>query len=145
LGHDVYISEIQRALTSNAEPWTAFVDYLRRIVTANTLGLTVRLAGTFTLTAEQMALAERMQSLCIELFELFERLKASGALRSGITDLHIDFLLEFLAEIRFENAERSAELGSAISRSSSTASAMSTRPRCRISRLPGMNKSCDGS
>jgi hypothetical protein len=145
LGHDVYISEIQRALTSNAEPWTAFVDYLRRIVTANTLGLTVRLAGTFTLTAEQMALAERMQSLCIELFELFERLKASGALRSGITDLHIDFLLEFLAKIRFENAERSAELGSTISRSSSTASAMSTRPRCRISRLPGMNKSCDGS
>jgi hypothetical protein len=118
---------------------------LRRIVTANTLGLTVRLAGTFTLTAEQMALAERMQSLCIELFELFERLKASGALRSGITDLHIDFLLEFLAKIRFENAERSAELGSTISRSSSTASAMSTRPRCRISRLPGMNKSCDGS
>ncbi len=106
-GQDVYIAEVERALASDSEPWEAFVDYLRRIVAASTHGLTVRLAGTFTPTAEQFALAERMQALSIE---LVERVRATGALRADITHLDIDFLLEFLAAVKLGDAERSAEL-----------------------------------
>ena len=106
-GQDVYIAEVERALASDSEPWEAFVDYLRRIVAASTHGLTVRLAGTFTPTAEQFALAERMQALSIE---LVERVRATGALRADITHLDIDFLLEFLAAVKLGGAERSAEL-----------------------------------
>jgi AcrR family transcriptional regulator len=106
-GQDVYIAEVERALASDSEPWEAFVDYLRRIVAASTHGLTVRLAGTFTPTAEQFALAERMQALSIE---LVERVRATGALRADITHLDIDLLLEFLAAVKFGDAERSAEL-----------------------------------
>src|SRR5260370_11890295 len=106
-GQDVYIAEVERALASDSEPWEAFVDYLRRIVAASTHGLTVRLAGTFTPTAEQFALAERMQALSIE---LIERVRATGALRADITHLDIDFLLEFLAAVKLADAERGPDL-----------------------------------
>jgi len=76
-------------------------------VAANTHGLTVRLAGTFVPTAEQLALAEEMQALAIE---LFERVRATGLLRDDVTYLDIEFLLEFLASVRLGNASRTADL-----------------------------------
>src|ERR1700746_1794971 len=66
-GQEIYLTEIKRALPSDDEPWDAFTGFLRRIVAANTHGLTVRLAGTFVPTAEQLALAEEMRSLGDEL------------------------------------------------------------------------------
>jgi AcrR family transcriptional regulator len=106
-GQEIYLTEIRRALASDAEPWEAFTGFLRRIVAANTHGLTVRLAGTFVPTDEQLALAEEMRALSIE---LFERVRAAGLLRDDITYLDVEFLLEFLAAIRLGDASRSAEL-----------------------------------
>jgi Transcriptional regulator len=106
-GQEIYLTEIKRALASGDEPWEAFTGFLRRIVAANTHGLTVRLAGTFVPTAEQLALAEEMQALAIE---LFERVRATGLLRDDVTYLDIEFLLEFLASVRLGNASRTAEL-----------------------------------
>jgi AcrR family transcriptional regulator len=106
-GQEIYLTEIKRALASDDEPWEAFTGFLRRIVAANTHGLTVRLAGTFVPTAEQLALAEEMQALAIE---LFERVRATGLLRDDVTYLDIEFLLEFLASVRLGNANRTAEL-----------------------------------
>src|SRR5215469_9050038 len=94
-GQEVYLAEIRRALASDAEPWDAFTGFLRRIVAANTHGLTVRLAGTFAPTAEQLALAEEMRALGDE---LFERVRAAGLLRDDVTFLDIGFLMELLAE-----------------------------------------------
>ena len=106
-GQEIYLTEIKRALASDDEPWEAFTGFLRRIVAANTHGLTVRLAGTFVPTAEQLALAEEMQALAIE---LFERVRATGLLRDDVTYLDIEFLLEFLASVKLGNASRTAEL-----------------------------------
>ena len=106
-GQEIYLTEIKRALASGDEPWEAFTRFLRRIVAANTHGLTVRLAGTFVPTAEQLALAEEMQALAIE---LFERVRATGLLRDDVTYLDVEFLLEFLASVRLGNASRTAEL-----------------------------------
>ena len=106
-GQEIYLTEIRRALASDDEPWEAFTGFLRRIVAANTHGLTVRLAGTFVPTAEQLALAEEMQALAIE---LFERVRATGLLRDDVTYLDIEFLLEFLASVKLGNASRTAEL-----------------------------------
>jgi AcrR family transcriptional regulator len=106
-GQEIYLTEIRRALASDDEPWEAFTGFLRRIVAANTHGLTVRLAGTFTPTAEQLALAEEMRALGME---LFERVRATGLLRDGITYLDVEFLLEFLASVKLGNAGRTAEL-----------------------------------
>ena len=106
-GQETYLAEIRRALASDAEPWEAFTEFLRRIVAANTHGLTVRLAGTFVPTDEQLALAEQMQALGIE---LFERVRATGLLRDDVTYLDVEFLLEFLAGVKLGDAKRTAEL-----------------------------------
>jgi AcrR family transcriptional regulator len=106
-GQEVYLAEIRRALDSGDEPWEAFSGFLRRIVAANTHGLTTRLAGTFTPTEEQFALAEQMRSLSIE---LFERARGSGMLRDDVTYLDVEYLLEFLADVKLGDASRSAEL-----------------------------------
>jgi AcrR family transcriptional regulator len=106
-GQEIYLTEIRRALASDAEPWEAFTGFLRRIVAANTHGLTVRLAGTFVPSAEQLALAEQMQALGIE---LFERARATGLLRDDVTYLDVEFLLEFLANVKLGDAARTAEL-----------------------------------
>src|SRR5215831_7065717 len=106
-GQDIYLTEIKRALASDEEPWEAFTGFLRRIVAANTHGLTVRLAGTFTPTGEQLALAEEMQALGME---LFERARATGLLRDDVTYLDVEFMLEFLAGVKLGDAGRTAEL-----------------------------------
>jgi AcrR family transcriptional regulator len=106
-GQEIYLTEIKRALASDDGPWDAFTGFLRRIVAANTHGLTVRLAGTFVPTAEQLALAEEMQALAME---LFERVRATGLLRDDVTYLDVEFLLEFLASVKLGNAGRAAEL-----------------------------------
>jgi AcrR family transcriptional regulator len=106
-GQEIYLAEIRQALASDAEPWEAFTCFLRRIVAANTSGLTVRLAGMFVPTEEQMVLAEEMRRLGDE---LFERVRATGLLRGDVTFLDIGFLLELLAEVKLGDAGRTAEL-----------------------------------
>lgn len=106
-GQDVYLAEVERALASELPPWEAYVEFLERIVDADTHSLTVRLAGTFTPTAEHMVKAERMQALGAE---LFERTRASGAMRDGVTFLDVSYLLELIARSALGSPERTAEL-----------------------------------
>jgi len=106
-GQEIYLAEIRRALAADAEPWEAYTDFLRRIVAANTHGLTVRLAGMFVPSEEQMALAEKMQWLATE---MFERVRGTGLMRDDVTFLDVEFMLEFLAGFRLGDAARSAEL-----------------------------------
>lgn len=106
-GQQIYLTEIRRALASGDDPWAAWTGFLRRIVAASTHGLTVRLAGMFEPSNEQLALAEEMRSLAIE---LFERVRATGLLRDDVTFLDVEFLLEFLAGVKLGDASRTAEL-----------------------------------
>jgi hypothetical protein len=48
-----------------------------------------------------------MQALGIE---LFERVRATGLLRDDVTYLDVEFLLEFLANVKLGDAARTAEL-----------------------------------
>jgi AcrR family transcriptional regulator len=106
-GQEIYLAEIRRALAADTGPWEAYTEFLRRIVAANTHGLTVRLAGMFVPSEEQMALAEQMRTLAMQ---MFERVRAAGRLRDDVTFLDIEFMLEFLAGFRLGGAARSAEL-----------------------------------
>jgi AcrR family transcriptional regulator len=54
-GQLIYLAEARQALDSGGDPWQAFTGFPRRIVAANTHGLTVRLAGTFEPTADAAA------------------------------------------------------------------------------------------
>ena len=106
-GQDVYLAEVERALASDRAPWDAYVEFLERIVDADTHSLTTRLAGTFTPTAEHEAKAERMLALGVE---LFDRTRASGALRADVTFLDVAHLLELIAKSALGDPGRTAEL-----------------------------------
>ena len=106
-GQQVYLAEVQRALESGAQPWEAYTEFLRRIVEANTHGLTVRLAGMFEPSQEQLDLAEQMRTLGTE---LFTRAQAAGQLRDDVTFLDVEYMLEFLARVKLADASRTAEL-----------------------------------
>ena len=106
-GQQVYLAEVQRALESAARPWEAYTEFLRRIVEANTHGLTVRLAGMFEPSQEQLDLAEQMRTLGTE---LFARAQAAGQLRADVTFLDVEYMLEFLARVKLTDASRTAEL-----------------------------------
>lgn len=74
-----FVNATQAALADNRDTWTAFADYLRRLVDADTSSLTLALAGRFTPTPELIGLAERANELSNT---LFERIK--GLLRPGV-------------------------------------------------------------
>src|SRR5947209_15009797 len=47
-----YLAVVEEALADHADPWEAFVGFMRRAVDAETSALTVRLAGTFQPTGD---------------------------------------------------------------------------------------------
>ena len=106
-GQRIYLAEVQRALDSGADPWAAYTEFLRRIVVANTHGLTVRLAGMFAPSQEQLDLAEQMRTLGTQ---LFARAQAAGTLRDDVTFLDVEYMLEFLARVKLGDAGRTTEL-----------------------------------
>jgi AcrR family transcriptional regulator len=107
IGQRVYLDEVERALADDGDPWDAYVTFLNRIVEADTHSLTVSLAGGFTPTAEHMQAAERMRVLGTK---LFDRAKATGRLRRGVTFLDVAYLLEQLSSLRSPDSARTAEL-----------------------------------
>ena len=107
IGQEVYLEEVERALAASGDPWDAWVGWLQRIVAADTHALVVRLAGTFTPTPEHLERGKRMETLGMQ---LFDRTRAVGAFRQGLTFLDVNLLLELLSSMRFGDAGRSVEL-----------------------------------
>ena len=106
-GQDTYIALVEKALASTADPWTAYVQWLRDIVAADTHALTVHLAGHFTPDERHATRTERM---IMGTAALFERVQETGVLRPGLTFLDVAFLLELLAKTRLGDTTRTAEL-----------------------------------
>jgi len=104
-GQELYLAEARRALELDAGPWDAYTEFLRRIVAADTHGLTTRLAGRFTPTPEMFQLGEQMQELGTE---LLSKAQAAGGLRSDVTFLDVGYLLELLSMLRVGDAVRTA-------------------------------------
>jgi AcrR family transcriptional regulator len=102
-----YIAAVEAALADDSDPWRAFVGFMRRIVDEDVHSLTLRLAGTFTPTEEMYGQAERAQELNVQ---LFERTRASGAIRPDLTVDDLSFLFEQLASVRGRGEERTREL-----------------------------------
>ena len=59
-GQDTYIELVKKALASTDDPWTAYVQWLRDIVAADTHALTVHLAGHFTPDERHATRTEQM-------------------------------------------------------------------------------------
>jgi AcrR family transcriptional regulator len=106
-GLDRYIAEVEGALAREDDPWDAFAAFMAGAVEADTNSLVSRLAGTFTPTAEMYAAADRAQRLNVE---LFERTKASGAIRDDVDVNDLGPIFEQVASVRLGDAQRTAEL-----------------------------------
>jgi AcrR family transcriptional regulator len=106
-GLRTYIAAAEDALADEDDPWSAFRDFMRRIVDADTHSLTLRLAGTFTPTEELYRDSRKAQELNVR---LFERTKAAGVIRPDIVVDDLSLLLEQLAAVRVADQERTSQL-----------------------------------
>lgn len=102
-----YIAAAEAALADEADPWDAFARFMGRVVDEDPHSLTLRLAGTFTPTAELYQDAEKAEELNVK---LFERTRASGAIRPDLTVNDLTFLFEQVAAVRAGDEERTREL-----------------------------------
>jgi AcrR family transcriptional regulator len=102
-----YIAAAEAALDDAGDPWTAFTNFMHRVVDADSHSLTLRLAGTFTPTEELRREAGRARELDVR---LVERTKAAGAIRADLSPDDLSFLFEQLAAVRVRDEDRTREL-----------------------------------
>jgi AcrR family transcriptional regulator len=107
-GLQQYIAAVEDALAQDdGDPWSAFSEFMRRIVDADTHSLVLRLPGTFSPTEELNREAAKAQELNVR---LLERTKAAGAIRTDIEVGDLSLLLEQLAAVRVTDEERTRQL-----------------------------------
>lgn len=102
-----YIAEADAALADDGDPWTAFAEFMRRIVEADTHSLVQRLAGTFTPGEELSREARTSHDLAQR---ILERAQAAGAVRADLATDDLSLLFEQLASIRVGGDVRTSQL-----------------------------------
>jgi AcrR family transcriptional regulator len=89
------------------DPWDAFVRFMEEIVEADTLALTVKLAGRFRPT-------EDMGRNAAEAFALNQRLvdlaQAAGALRDDLDPNDLSYVFEQVSSLKAPTPQRTVEL-----------------------------------
>jgi AcrR family transcriptional regulator len=104
-GLTVFVQETEAALADERDDWTAFADYMRRLVDADTSSMTLALAGTFTPTEEMFTLAERANELLGQFYDRVE-----GVLRPDLDVHDLSMIFELVAAIRLGDRARTMEL-----------------------------------
>jgi len=102
-----YIADLETALASPDDPWTAYADCLHRVVAGQSQALAQRLAGTFRPTPELTATAQHAAQLAET---LFRRVRRSGDLRADVTAADIVLLLEAVMLVELPGADGGAGL-----------------------------------
>ena len=106
-GLKAYIAAAEEALADDGDPWEAFARFMRRVVDADTHSLTSRLAGTFTPTDELGRDATAAQALNER---LFERTRATGAIRPDLDVNDLSMVFEQVASVRLGDGRRTGQL-----------------------------------
>ena len=106
-GLKIYVDAVERAVDDQGDPWQAFVTFMQTIVDANSLALTVKLAGTFTPTEDLYRDSQRGQQLNQQ---LVERTKAAGVLREDIDVNDMTFIFEQLTSVKLGDETRTRAL-----------------------------------
>jgi AcrR family transcriptional regulator len=106
-GLERYIAAAEAAVADRGDPWSAFAEFMRRVMEADTHSLTLRLAGTFDPSEDLSRLAERAQRLNVT---LLERAQRAGAVRADLAVDDLSFVFEQLAAVRAGDEERTRQL-----------------------------------
>lgn len=101
------IAAAETALAEHKDPWERLAAFMRASVEADTSGLTIRLAGTFTPTPAMFEASVRAGALGVE---LFEGAKAVGAIRPDADVNDLAMILEQLASISLTGDDRDRAL-----------------------------------
>jgi AcrR family transcriptional regulator len=106
-GLERYIAAAEAALADDGDPWSAFAEFMQRVVDADTHSLTLSLAGTFDPTEELYRRAEWAQQLNVQ---LLERAQRAGAVRPDLAVDDLSFMFEQLACVRALDERRTRQL-----------------------------------
>ena len=102
-----YLEEAEVAVADERDPWQAFAAFMARLLDAQTVAITMSLAGTFTPSDELIAMARRAAELNAR---IVDRTKAAGALRPDVVVDDLSLILEQVSSIRIGDEDRTREL-----------------------------------
>ena len=102
-----YLEEAEAAVADDREPWQAFAAFMTRLLDAQTVAITMNLAGTFAPNEELYAMSERAADLNAR---ILERTKAAGGLRADVVVDDLSLILEQVSSIRLGDESRTREL-----------------------------------
>jgi AcrR family transcriptional regulator len=106
-GLQQYLDIAEEAAADERDAWTAFEDFMARLLDAQTVAITMKLAGTFTPNQELIAMSQR----AAELNEaILKRTKRDGGLRRDVVVDDLSMILEQVSSIRLGDASRTREL-----------------------------------
>jgi AcrR family transcriptional regulator len=102
-----YLEEAEAAVADDGDPWDAFVAFMARLLDAQTVAITMNLAGTFAPNEELYAMSVRAAELNAL---IVERTKAAGGLRRDVVVDDLSLILEQVSSIRLGSERRTREL-----------------------------------
>lgn len=102
-----YIAIAESALADDGDPAEDFAAFMTRVVEADTVSLSQRLAGTFTPTERLFQDAEHARGLNAR---LLERAQAAGVVRRDVEVDDLALLFEQIASVRIGDGARTVEL-----------------------------------
>jgi len=102
-----YLEIAEAAVADDRDAWTSFADFMARLLDAQTVAITMNLAGTFAPNEELYEMSVR----AAELNEaIVERTKAAGGLRADVVVDDLSLILEQVSTIRLGDAPRTRQL-----------------------------------
>jgi AcrR family transcriptional regulator len=102
-----YLEEAEAAVADDRDAWEAFAAFMGRLLDAQTVAITMSLAGTFAPDEGLYAMSTRAAELNER---IVERTKAAGELRADVVVDDLSLILEQVSSIRLGTERRTREL-----------------------------------
>jgi AcrR family transcriptional regulator len=106
-GLQQYLDLAEAAVADGREAWTAFSAFMEALLDAQTVAITMNLAGTFTPNQELIDMSVRAAELNKR---IVDRTKRRGGLRKDVVVDDLSMILEQVSSVRLGSAERTRQL-----------------------------------
>jgi len=106
-GLQQYLDVAEDAVADEREQWTAFTSFMERLLDAQTVAITLNLAGTFAPSQEVIDMSIRAAELNAR---IIDRTKRGGGLRKDVVVDDLSLILEQVSSIRLGGERRTRAL-----------------------------------